>query len=207
MYVNKIKFTLDNLIYNCTINDDEEVQIILPRRTPNVVYNEKENLILSPASQVKITIYFDVKTAIAPKVTIESESASAVLNYSGDLILNPNSRAIMQLRTTDGGWHWYINKTNYGDSNTPVPIEAITSVNKKTGSAIILNASDIMLSEPIAEGQPIVSVQQQFVNVDNKINNMQQVIVNEVTGEITRILPDMIEYTLANGTKIVAPLI
>lgn len=212
--VNKLRFTLDNLVYNCVVKEDEDVEIILPCRTPNkITYTSKQtkekSIILTATNQIKIRVYFDIKTS-SPKITIKGESSKTNILYSGNVQNITKGKYFMQFVTTDGGLIWYVNQQKYGDNtggDTPViPTDAVTSVNGKVGSTIVLDASDIKLAAPIEQGQKIVSIQEQFNNVNQKIVSMEQTITNKITGEVVKILPDMIQMQL-DDTIILAPLI
>lgn len=196
MSVNKIKFTLDNLIYNCTIKDDNDIQIILPRRTPNkAVYNSKnkkeKSVVITATEQVKIKVFIFVATENIPKINIKGEDNKVKLFYSNEINLLPKTQSILTFTTTDGGLSWLISFANYDkDGNVPLPSDAVLSVNGKSGPHIILDASDI----DITSGPTIISL-------DEKIQQIEDELGNLVT-----ILPGMIELKIGE-TKIIAETI
>lgn len=197
--VNKLKFTLDNIIYNCIVKDDENIQIILPMRVPtSTIYiakaTKEKSVVLSPTEKIEIVIYFNVIASTIPTIEIIGECKESKINFAGDVsVLSPKSKTAIHFVTTDGGRNWLISQQIFGDGFKPT--DAVMSVNGKSGNTIVLTAKDIMLSDPI-EGDTIISVQEQLENFNNKLENIE----SEVTDDIIELVPDIIDNALSGMT-------
>lgn len=197
MNVNRLKLTLDNLTYNCIVKKNESIEVVLPRGVPNqTTYTSKDSkeksVIVSPAEQIELKIFFTVKTATAPKLTIISESKKTKI-FGSNTTLLPKIYQVLSFITSDGGNTWLVKNSEASNGSST---EAVTVVNGKTGPTVVLTAEDIKLSEPVSEGQPVVSIQEQFKIVNQSIVTMKQTIVKEVTDEIITILPTQVETTI-----------
>ena len=209
MSVNKLKFTLDNLIYNCVVKEDEDLEFILPRRTPSkATYTSKtrqeKSVILSATEQIKIKVFVTVRTRKVPKIIIKGEDRYVKIAYATKLSLEPNSQTIISFTTTNGGTNWLVSQENYYISNVPEPpTNIVTSVNGQTGQ-VIIDATNINLKQN--PGQPIITVQEQFEKVEQQIITLEETVVSDVTGDIVKILPDMIKIEMSDA-EITAPKI
>lgn len=197
--VNKLKFTLDNIIYNCIVKDNEDIQIILPMRVPTAtVYiakaTKEKSVVLSPTERIEIVIYFNVIADTIPTIEITGECKESKISFSGDIsVLSPKSKTAIHFVTTDGGRNWLISQQIFGDGFKPT--DAVMFVNGKSGNTIVLTANDIMLSDPI-EGNTIISIQKQLERFNNKLNNIK----SEVTNEMIELVPDIVDNALSGMT-------
>ena len=94
-----LNFTLDNIIYNCTSKGDEDIEIVLPRRTPtsktySSAYSKNKSTVLEPAVQVQIKLILAVTTSKVPKLYIHGEDKKAKVNFSNSLEIQGNSNNI-----------------------------------------------------------------------------------------------------------------
>lgn len=205
MNVNRLKLTLDNLIYNCIVKKNESVEVILPRGVINqTIFTSKDgkdkSVVISPAEQIELRIFFTIKTATAPDLTITCESKKTKI-YGADVKLLPKTYQILSFITSDGGNTWLVKNSEISQTTS----DAVTIVNGKPGPTVVLTAEDIKLSQPISEGQQIHSIQEQFQIVDQSFVEMKQTIVNmestiteNVTNEIITLLPTQVETTINN---------
>lgn len=203
---NKLNFTLDNIIYNCTSKGKDDIEIILPRKVPTTIeynskYSKEKSVVLEPAVQIEIKLFLSVETSTIPKVYIHGEDKKSKINYATKLELQAKTINLLTFTTTDGGQNWLVTPTIYSKNPSIVPSEVVTTVNNKKGPTIILDANDIHLS-----GDTGPTIIQQFDAVETKIIDLKQTIVSEVTGDIAEVLPDMINLQIQN-TKIVAEVI
>ena len=177
MGVNKLYFTLDNLIYNCTVKKDDTIEITLPRRSPNSL-NNKKNFSLVSTEQIRIKVFLNVLTNKIPTLNIIGEDEEVSIAYYNVIDIVPNSQSVLSFTTTDGGLHWLIDYEKYSDSDIPpTPSENVIKVNDKTGPVVNLTAEDINLI-PEEPEQPVVSIQQQFKTVDNMISAIENTITD-----------------------------
>lgn len=203
---NKLNFTLDNIIYNCTSKGKDDIEIILPRKVPTTTeysskYSKEKSVVLEPAVQIEIKLFLTVETSTVPKIYIHGEDKKSKINYATKLELQAKTINLLTFTTTDGGQNWLVTPVIYSKSPTIMPSEVVTTVNNKKGPTIVLDANDIHLN-----GDTGPTIIQQFEAVENKIVDLKQTIVSEVTGDVAEILPDMINLQIQN-TKIVAEII
>lgn len=201
---NKLSFTLDNIIYNCTSKGNDDIEIVLPRKTPtSTEYNSKftneKSTIIEPAVQIEIKLFLTLKSFI-PKLYIHGEkNKKSKITYASQIELQAGTINILTFTTTDGGSTWLVNSTAYSKTPSPGPSgDAVMSVNNKKGPTIVLDGSDIHLNG--SQGPTII---EQFQAVENKIIDLKQTIVSDVTGDVVTMLPDMIKVEIA-GTEIIA---
>lgn len=199
MNVNRLKLTLDNLTYNCIVKKNESIEVILPRGVINqTVFTSKDgkdkSVVISPAEQIELRIFFTIKTTTAPDLTITCESKKTKI-FGSNTTLLPKTYQVLSFITSDGGNTWLVKNSEASSGSST---EAVTVVNDKTGPTVVLTADDIKLSEPVSEGQPVVSIQEQFKIVNQSIVTMKQTIVKEVTDEVITILPTQVETTINN---------
>lgn len=195
----QLNFTLDNIIYNSEVVGTNDIEIILPCKNPASTTIEsavtKERVtILKPVVQIKIKLFLSVRNYI-PKLYIHGSKYRAKISYSNQINLNKNTTAMLTFTTTDGGNEWLVGFSDF--STTPSSSTAVTSVNGVSGPTVILDASKIHL-----EGEKGPTIIQQFNTLDSKIDNMSKTLVSEVTGEVVKILPDMIETKIKDTTII-----
>lgn len=191
-----LNFTLDNIIYNCTSKGDEDIEIVLPRRTPtsktySSAYSKNKSTVLEPAVQVQIKLILAVTTSKVPKLYIHGEDKKAKVNFSNSLEIQGNSNNILTFTTTNGGTLWLVSRTSFGSTPSKEPV---TNINGLTGPNIVLDGNNIKLNN--TQGPTIV---EQFEAVDNKIVNLEQTIVSEVTKDISVVLPDMIKLQVKDS--------
>ena len=205
---NKLEFTLDNIIYNTTIRENENLEIILPCKNSitkvckSEYTNEKVNLVVEPVVQVKIKLFVVTKSFV-PDLYIHGEKKEARLNYTEKIQLKANTTTMLTFTTTNGGNDWLISSTEFSLNPQPQPGpggSSVESVNGQSG-VVILDASQIHLKED--KGPTIV---QQFENVEHQILNLETTIVSDVTDEVVTMLPGMIKTELGD-TIIVADII
>lgn len=203
---NVLKFTLDNIIYNCTTTNEDVVEMILPKRTPTEArkYKSKtskeETTILEPAVQTEIRLILTVSKKI-PKLYIHGENNKSKIVYANSLDVQANSINQLIFTTTNGGASWLVRLINFS-TKAPTPATgSIVSVNGDTGPNVVLDSSSIYLS-----GESGPTIIDKFNEVDTTIVDLKQTIESEVTGDIVNILPGMIEMQIKN-TKIIAETI
>lgn len=201
---NKLKFTLDNIIYNSTSNGKEDIEVILPMRTPTQTaykskYTKEKSVVISAAVQIRIKLFLTLTTDKIPEILIHSESSKATIEYSNAINLQANTVNLLTFTTVDGGAKWLIDFQAY--SNSFVPGGTVVTVNSKSGPNIILDASDIHL-----HGEKGPTIVDQFQTVDNKITTLKTTIASDVTSEVVSILPGMIK-TEIKDTEIIAETI
>lgn len=199
MSYNVLKFTLDNIIYNCTSKGDEDIEIVLPRRTPasttySSVYSKDKSTVIEPAVQIQIKLILNVTTSKVPKLYIHGEDKKAKVSFSNTLEIQGNSNNILTFTTTNGGSLWLVSRTSF-EKVPPTPTEKpITVVNGLKGPTIVLDGNNIRMNND--QGPTIV---EQFEAVDNKIINLEQTIVSEVTKDVSTVLPDMIKLQIKDS--------
>lgn len=202
MSTNTLKFTLDNIIYNCTTNGKDDIQMILPRRYPSSkVYTSRltkeRSVILEPSNPVTISVILTNKSkSLVPKINISSEDKKAKIKLNKQINTYPDSSCMFTFTTTDGGASWLVNFIDY--SGKSFQSDGIQSINNKSGSNVILDASDIHLS-----GETGPTIIEQFQAVETKIIESKTEIKNEVTNEIITELPNMIKIQIQD-TEIIA---
>lgn len=202
MSLNKLNLTLDNIIYNCVSRGKDDIEIILPQRTPSekTYYSEftkEKSVILSPVVQVEIKLFLTMSSSYIPQVYIHGENKKVKVKYANTLQVQSNAVNLLVFTTTDGGTTWLVNSSVYS-KNPESPTEAVTSVNNKKGSIIVLDASDIHM-----DGEKGPTIKQQFDAVETKIVTLQETVTSDVTNEISTKLPDMIKVQIGD-TEIVA---
>lgn len=199
MSYNVLKFTLDNIIYNCTSKGNEDIEIVLPRRTPtsttySSVYSKDKSTVIEPAVQIQIKLILNVTTSKVPKLYIHGEDKKAKVSFSNTLEIQGNSNNILTFTTTNGGSLWLVSRTSF-EKVPPTPTEEpITAVNGLKGPTIVLDGNNIRMNND--QGPTIV---EQFEAVDNKIINLEQTIVSEVTKDVSTVLPDMIKLQIKDS--------
>lgn len=201
---NKLSFTLDNIIYNCTSKGKDDIEIVLPRKTPTVTeYNSKftaeKSTVIQPAVQIEIKLFLTLNSFI-PKLYIHGErNNKPKIIYSNQIELQASTTNLLTFTTTDGGSTWLVNCTSYSKTPSPGPSgDVVTSVNNKKGPTIVLDGDDIHLN-----GSTGPTIVEQFNAVETKIINLKQTIVSEVTGDVVTMLPDLIKVEV-QGTEIIA---
>lgn len=202
MSLNKLNLTLDNIIYNCVSKGKDDIEIILPQRTPSekTYYSEftkEKSVILSPVVQVEIKLFLTMSSSYIPQVYIHGENKKVKVKYANTLQVQSNAVNLLVFTTTDGGTTWLVNSSVY-NKNPESPTEAVTSVNNKKGPIIVLDASDIHM-----DGEKGPTIKQQFDAVETKIVTLQETVTSDVTNEISTKLPDMIKVQIGD-TEIVA---
>lgn len=202
MSLNKLNLTLDNIIYNCVSRGKDDIEIILPQRTPSekTYYSEftkEKSVILSPVVQVEIKLFLTMSSSYIPQVYIHGENKKVKVKYANTLQVQSNAVNLLVFTTTDGGTTWLVNSSVYS-KNPESPTEAVTSVNNKKGSIIVLDASDIHM-----DGEKGPTIKQQLDAVETKIVTLQETVTSDVTNEISTKLPDMIKVQIGD-TEIVA---
>ena len=201
---NKLKFTLDNIIYNSTSNGKEDIEVILPMRTPTQTaykskYTKEKSVVISAAVQIRIKLFLTLTTNKIPEILIHSESSKATIEYSNAINLQANTVNLLTFTTVDGGAKWLVDFQAY--SNSFVPGNTVVTVNSKPGPNVILDASDIYL-----HGEKGPTIVDQFQTVDNKITALEKTIASDVTSEVVSILPGMIKIEIED-TEIIAETI
>lgn len=202
MSTNTLKFTLDNIIYNCTTNGKDDIQMILPRRYPSSKvytsrFTKERSVILEPSNPVTISVILTNKSkSLVPKINISSEDKKAKIKLNKQINTYPDSSCMFTFTTTDGGANWLVNFIDYSGKSSQS--DGIQSINNKSGSNVILDASDIYLS-----GKTGPTIIEQFQAVETKIIESKTEIKNEVTNEIITELPNMIKIQLQD-TEIIA---
>lgn len=201
---NKLKFTLDNIIYNSTSNGKEDIEVILPMRTPTQTaykskYTKEKSVVISAAVQIRIKLFLTLTTDKIPEILIHSESSKATIEYSNAINLQANTVNLLTFTTVDGGAKWLVDFQAY--SNSFVPGNTVVTVNSKPGPNVILDASDIYL-----HGEKGPTIVDQFQTVDNKITALEKTIASDVTSEVVSILPGMIKIEIED-TEIIAETI
>lgn len=201
---NKLKFTLDNIIYNSTSNGKEDIEVILPMRTPTQTaykskYTKEKSVVISAAVQIRIKLFLTLTTNKIPEILIHSESSKATIEYSNAINLQANTVNLLTFTTVDGGAKWLVDFQAY--SNSFVPGNTVVTVNSKPGPNVILDASDIYL-----HGEKGPTIVDQFQTVDNKITALEKTITSDVTSEVVSILPGMIKIEIED-TEIIAETI
>lgn len=199
MSYNVLKFTLDNIIYNCTSKGNEDIEIVLPRRTPASTtyasaYSKDKSTVLEPAVQIQIKLVLTVTTSKVPKLYIHGEDKKSKVSFSNTLEIQGNSNNILTFTTTNGGSLWLVSRTSF-EKIPPTPTEEpVTTVNGLKGPTIVLDGNNIRMNN--MQGPTIV---EQFEAVDNKIINLEQTIVSEVTKDVSTVLPDMIKLQIKDS--------
>lgn len=202
MSTNTLKFTLDNIIYNCTTNGKDDIQMILPRRYPSSKiytsrFTKERSVILEPSNPVTISVILTNKSkSLVPKINISSEDKKAKIKFNKQINTYPDSSCMFTFTTTDGGVSWLVNFIDYSGKSSQS--DGIQSINNKSGSNVILDSSDIHLS-----GETGPTIIEQFQVVETKIIESKTEIKNEVTNEIITELPNMIKIQLQD-TEIIA---
>lgn len=186
---NKIVVAFDNIIYNHEVQDNEDIEIILPSRAPSNLGQKshvtKEHVIIMNSTvQIKARVYLNIKDYV-PKFKIHCDDDKlATVEFSNYVGTSANSTCALTFATVNGGRKWLVSCTNFSYAE---PTQIVQSVNGKSGSNVVLYASDIKMND---EGPTIVD---EFKAINDKVDNMEQTIVSDVTGEVAKVLPDMIK--------------
>lgn len=194
---NKIKFTLDNIIYNCTSKDDSLIEIILPRRTPTTtehksLYSKEKSVTLSPTVQIEIKMFLTVLGKI-PKLLIQGESKKSKIIFANSIDIKANSTNQLRFTTIDGGSTWLVELTTFY-SKQPPSETSIISINGQTGPTVVLDSTNIYLN-----GDKGPTISEQFTNINNTIISMKETVKSDVTKDIVTILPDMIRIEMKDS--------
>lgn len=149
----QMRLTLDNLSYKCVINENEEIEIMLPCSTLSQrtqVYErinqgkKEQSVVISPANPIKISILFVNKTKNIPTINLLCVEKKAEIN--GKISLQPETKQIYEFVSVDDGLHWLV--TNSG-SYSSIGEATIVNDGKSEPPSIIINASDVEeLSSP-----------------------------------------------------------
>lgn len=199
-----IKPSLESIIYNYYLIDEKELNIILPVRYPNIKQvikmnkNSKSYIENNNSTTVEITIFIQLKENI-PKLNLICENKNSKILYNNSINnFIKNTTNIFKFITNDGGNTWLAILNSYSDVEIPSPENAIVSINEKTGPVVILTGSDISLSN-----KNNITIENKIISIENEIEDLSTTITNEITGEIVKILPDMIKTQIQN-TEIIA---
>lgn len=207
----KLEFTLDNIIYNCETDGKENLEVVLPRKTPKAseyrskFTKETVSVLVQPVVQIEIRLFVKVGTKGSPKLYIHGEDNKSVITYDGvPKALKPSSNNLLVMATVDGGNTWAIRCYNYGDTQENVVYgeNHATSINgvlpNPVDGSIIIDSTKIHLN-----GEDSPTIAQQFDDISTQIVTLQETIVSDVKDEVVTILPDMIKTEL-DGIEIIA---
>lgn len=199
---NKLKFTLDNIIYNCNAKDEDVIEMILPKRTPTSTeykskYSKEKSTILKPVVQIEIKVFLTVSKKV-PKLYIHGETSKSKIIYANSLDVQPNSTNQLVFTTTDGGNTWLVKFATFYSKIPEPQTNVITSVNGEKGPDIVLDSTKIHIQNNTGP-----TILDKFNEVDTKIIELKNTIKSEVTGDIVTILPNLIEVQIKE-TKIIA---
>lgn len=205
----KLSFTLDSIIYRCDSSGKDDIEIILPRKAPDVneyksKFTNERSTVIQPAVQVEIKVFLTLTTNKIPKLYIHGADKKSKINYASKIELQANTINLLTFATTNGGSDWLVKNTPYSKNPadlTPGSKDAVTSVNNKKGPTIILDGSDIHLA-----GNTGPTIVQQFNVVENKIVKLQETIKSDVTNEVASVLPNEIRIAMED-TEIIAETI
>lgn len=203
MYMyDRIKFTLDNLIYNSISKGKDDIEIILPRGTPTTSstysskYTQESSTLVKAVDQIKIKLFLTTSDVI-PKLYIRGESSKSKLSYANALEIIANAINLITFTTTDGGTTWLISSSAF--TKTPESSSNIVrEVNGMQGPTIIVDAENIHMKGN--EGSTISST---ITEVKHEIITLKETVVSEVTNDVVQVLPDMIKLQI-NDTEIIA---
>lgn len=203
MYMyDRIKFTLDNLIYNSISKGKDDIEIILPRGTPTTSstysskYTQESSTLVKAVDQIKIKLFLTTSDVI-PKLYIRGESSKSKLSYANALEIIANAINLITFTTTDGGTTWLISSSAF--TKTPESSSNIVrEVNGMQGPTIIVDAENIHMKGN--EGPTISST---ITEVKHEIITLKETVVSEVTNDVVQVLPDMIKLQI-NDTEIIA---
>lgn len=69
-----IPLTLDNLVYDLIIKEEESIIFVLPHKTPNFKIANKNEFI--PANEIEIKVYVSTNVGPLPEVTFVGQDES-----------------------------------------------------------------------------------------------------------------------------------
>lgn len=102
-----IPLTLDNLVYDLIIKEEESITFVLPHKTPNFKIANKNEFI--PANEIEIKVYVSTNVEPLPEVTFVGQDESSKIITNGSFKLLPSSLMVITFSTTDGGAKWLVN--------------------------------------------------------------------------------------------------
>lgn len=102
-----IPLTLDNLVYDLIIKEEEDITFILPHKTPSFSAVNKNKFI--PANEVEIKVYVSTNVEPLPKVVFVGQDDNSKIVTNGSFELLPNSLMVITFSTTNGGATWLVN--------------------------------------------------------------------------------------------------
>lgn len=198
----KIKFTLDNLIYNSVSKGKDDIEIILPRGTPttsstyNSKYTQESSTLIKAVDQIKIKLFLTTSD-VAPRLYIHGESSKSKLNYANALEISTNAVNLITFTTTDGGTTWLISSSAF--TKTPESSSNIVrEVNGMQGPTIIVDAENIHM-----KGNEGPTISNTITEVKHEIVTLKETVASEVTNDVVQVLPDMIKLQI-DDTEIIA---
>lgn len=132
------KFTLENLTYSLVVNSNEDINIILPRKTPNdEVKPAAGKNDIDAVNDVNIQLYVKTELDPVPNIIFTGQSDQTKIITRGSFKLLPKSLMLITLSTIDGGLTWIVNSCNANEV-TAEGAEAIA----KNAQEIAVKATD-----------------------------------------------------------------
>lgn len=229
---NKFNLTLNNKIYNCTISNKEDIEIILPYKEPKKQQyknsKEKISIISYNKKPTIIIMYIDVvKEELRPKLIIRKSNPNINVKFKTQMSLIPYGKSTLTFSTIDNGATWSIYQQYIDEkhgSMSKIISRSSQTQNKK--SVKILNSSNINKKEYITvfdlngEAQKYSAIKensQEIILEDRKdikkINNNFKIIKegykekSKNTGESIEVFSDSIKMYTKDDTIIIAPTI
>ena len=109
--MSEIKLTLDNLIYNLTVVENDDITFILPKKVPTAKPANDKN-IFEPVIETNIKVFVRTKVDTTPKLLFVGQEDTQKIVMSGSLELLPDSLLAVTMTTVDGGTTWLVNSCN-----------------------------------------------------------------------------------------------
>lgn len=109
--MSEIKLTLDNLTYNLTVVENEDITFVLPKKTPTAKSAKGKN-IFEPVIETNIKVFVRTKVDTTPKLLFVGQENTQKIVMSGSLELLPDSLLAVNMTTVDGGATWLVNSCN-----------------------------------------------------------------------------------------------
>lgn len=152
-----IPLTLDNLVYNLTIKENEDITFILPHKTPNFVPADKNKFV--SANEVEIKVYISTDTEPLPKVVFVGQDDNSKIVMNGSFELLPSSLVVITFSTIDGGATWLVNScsangaTAEGAETIAKNAESVAVNADKNATSALTEATEAVSTARDAQGK------------------------------------------------------
>lgn len=110
--MSKINFLLENLTYNLTINNSDNVEFVLPHATPHTKDRKSKKNILKTVDSIQIKVLIKVNSTNIPTIKVVGVDKNVNISVVGSLELQSTTPTLLTFYTTDSGQNWLVSSTN-----------------------------------------------------------------------------------------------